>query len=546
MFEAGIWRGVRLRSAWTPLVAGGLIALMTMGSGPALTATGAPGTDQLVIAYYQEPDTLNPYATHVLAAKEMAVVEGFEATNDKMEYVPRAVQRVPTLSNAGVQMTAGKMSVTWRLKPGLKWSDGQPVTSADAEFTYKAMTDPSFRVDSRAGWPLIESVKTPDPLTVVVSFKEPYAGYRDLFRYLLPKHVLDGKDLNTYQAYNRAPVSTAPYVVQQWVAGQYLTAAANPNYRDSARGLPRIKRVTWRFVRDANTRINMLRTGEAQVAWSLPFEQIKPLQSVHGIRVVVHPLNAWMHFDFNFRKPLFQDLRLRQAVIYAINKDAIVSDVLGGLGKPAGPPITPLSWAHNPNAYAQYKYDPAKAKQLVAEAGWKPGPDGVLQKDGKPFAFNNCLGVGDASQEKVQQVIQAELRAIGMNMEIRNFSPTVYGEIRFKGECDTLFHRWIVPATPVLSIFHAADAMPPNGLNEDFYANQKLTDVIKDAERTIDQPKAKGLFWQAQEILGQELPTIPIYYMVAANGMTTRLQGLVGNPTNDGDGWNMEEWSLTP
>ena len=143
-------------------------------------------------------------------------------------------------------------------------------------------------------------------------------------------------------------------------------------------------------------------------------------------------------------------------------------------------------------------------------------------------------------------MIQAELRVIGMNMEIRNFSPTVYGEIRFKGECDTLFHRWIVPATPVLSIFHAADAIPPNGLNEDFYANQKLTDVIKEAERTIDQPKAKGLFWQAQEILGQELPTIPVYYMVAANGMTTRLQGLVGNPTNDGDGWNMEEWTLNP
>ncbi len=107
-------------------------------------------------------------------------------------------------------------------------------------------------------------------------------------------------------------------------------------------------------------------------------------------------------------------------------------------------------------------------------------------------------------------------------------------------------NRKIVPATPVLSIFYASDATPPNGLNEDFYVNAKLTDVIKEAEGTIDQPKAKALFGQAQEILGQELPTIPIYYMVAANGMSARLQGLVGNPTNDGDGWNLEEWRFAP
>ena len=170
-----------------------LIMMATVGPG----AVGAPGVNQIVIAFDKEPDTLNPYATHVLAAKEIDVVEGFHVTNDKMEYIPREVQRVPTLSNAGLTLTAGKMTVTWRLKPGLKWSDGEPVTSADAEFTYKTMIDPSFRVDSRAGWPLIESVKTPDPQTVVVAFKDTYAGYKDLFRYLLPKHVLEGKDLNT-------------------------------------------------------------------------------------------------------------------------------------------------------------------------------------------------------------------------------------------------------------------------------------------------------------------------------------------------------------
>ena len=97
-----------------------------------------------------------------------------------------------------------------------------------------------------------------------------------------------------------------------------------------------------------------------------------------------------------------------------------------------------------------------------------------------------------------------------------------------------------------MPIFFASDSTPPNGLNEDFYVNPKLTDVITLAEATIDQPQAKALFGQAQEILGQDLPTIPIYYMVVANGMSSRLQGLAGNPTNDGDGWNLEDWRFSP
>jgi len=531
-----------VRAAVLCMAAAGLLAVSPAGA----PGAAAAGIDQIAIAYYIEPDTLNAYATHVLAAKELDVVEGFEATNDQMQYVPREVQQVPTLANGGVKITGSEMTVTWKLKPGLKWSDGQPVTSADAVFTYKAMIDPNFRVDSRPGWDLISSLETPDALTVVAHFKAPYGAYRDLFRYLLPMHVLQGQDLNTYAAYNRSPVTTAPYVVQEWVPGQYLVTVANPYYRDAAKGLPHFQKVVWRFVSDANTRINLLRTNDAQIAWALPFDQIKPLQGVSGLKVVVHPLNAWMHFDFNLRRPLFQDVRLRQAVAYAINKQSIVTDVLGGLGKAAGPPVTPLSWAYDPKAYSEYGYNPQKAMQLIAETGWKPGPDGILQKDGKPFSFENCNSTGDATQDRVQQVIQAELRSVGMDMQIHNYSATVYGDIRFKGGCDTLFHRWIVPATPSLSQFYASNSMPPNGLNEDFYTSQPFDQAITQAEQTIDQGAAKTLFGQAEEILGHDVPTIPIYYMDGADATTARLIGLVGNPTNDGDGWNMEQWMFAP
>jgi peptide/nickel transport system substrate-binding protein len=477
----------------------------------------------------------------------MGLAEGFVSNDNKMQYIPLLAQQVPLLSNGGVKLVNGKMIVTWKLKPGLKWSDGQPVTSADAVFTYKAMIDQNFKVDTRPGWDLIESVDTPDDLTVVATFKAPYSGYIvNTFRFLMPKHILEGQDLNTYTAYNRNPVLTGPYKVESWDAGQSLVEVPNPYYRGAAQGLPHIKRIVWRFVQDANTRMNMVKTGEAQVGWLVPFDQIKALQATPNVKVVVYPLNAWMHFDFNLKRPMWQDVRVRQAVAFAIDKHGIVGSVLGGLGTVAGPPMTPLTWAYDPSAYAQYTYNPAKAKQLLAEAGWKPGPNGVLQKDGQSMTFENCNATGDATQDKVQQVIQAELRAVGMDMQIHNYSSTVYGEIRVTGKCDTLFHRWKIGAPPTLSIFYSADALPPNGLNEDFYVNKEATDVINQAEQQIDPAKAKPLFWKAQQILAQDVPTIPIYYMVSATATSGNLAGLTGNPSNAGDGWNIEQWRFEP
>ena len=162
------------------------------------------------------------------------------------------------------------------------------------------------------------------------------------------------------------------------------------------------------------------------------------------------------------------------------------------------------------------------------------------------MTFENCNATGDATQDKVQQVIQAELRAVGMDMQIHNYSSTVYGEIRVTGKCDSLFHRWKIGAPPALSIFYSADAIPPNGLNEDFYINKEATDVIHQAEQEIDPAKAKPLFWKAQEILAQDVPTIPIYYMVSATATSGNLAGLTGNPSNAGDGWNIDQWRFAP
>lgn len=174
------------------------------------------------------------------------------------------------------------------------------------------------------------------------------------------------------------------------------------------------------------------------------------------------------------------------------------------------------------------------------------GPGGIFVKNGQPLSFLNCANTGDATQDKVQLAIQAMLRSVGMDMKIQNYSPTVFGAIRVHGRCETLFHRWIVPPTPGLSRFYSTGAFPPNGFNHLRYDNPGFDRIIAAAESTVDQAKAKVLFWQAQEILAQDLPTLPIFYMYGALATTSRLRGFLGNPTNDGPGWNIEQWSVSP
>jgi peptide/nickel transport system substrate-binding protein len=504
----------------------------------------APKKKVLTMAYNVEPDTLNAYATHVLSCKELGVSEGFATTDDKMNYVPMMVESIPTPENGGVKMENGKMVVTWKIRKDLKWNDGKPVTSADALFTYQCMMDTKFMVDSRDGWDTIEKVETPDGLTVKVTFKQTYASYNILFRYILPKHVLEGKDLNTYDAYNRNPVTTAPFMVKEWKAGQYLDLVKNPYYRKP--GYPKLDEIIVKFVPDANARINMLKTGEAQHATTIAFDRVEELSKTTGIKVNITPANSWFHFDFNHQKSMFQDLRVRQAIAYAIDRQSIVDKLLLGKTTAAYTPVSPLSWAYNPNAGTQYKYNPDKAKQLLDQAGWKVGADGIRVKNGVKLSFDNSDRTGDADADRVQQVIQANLKAIGIDMKIANVSSTAFGDQRIQGKYDTKFHRWIVPAEPSLVKFYSQNSWPPRGLNDVFYKNAKLTDVLETADVTLDKAKRKDLLFQAQDIIGQEVVTIPVHYTILTTASSTKLTGYKGNPTNDSDGWNMEEWDLNP
>src|SRR5262249_1814894 len=171
--------------------------------------------DLLIVGYDREPDTLNRFSTHILEDIQTCVVEGLTTTDEHMQVVPLLATEVPTVANGHVKLRGdGGMEVVGKLRPGVKWHDGVPSTSADVKFTVDAINGPNYNPESTDGFDRIGSVDTPDPLTAVVHYKEIYAPYDIQFiRGTLPKHVLEGRDIDRAQAYNRGPLGTGPYRV---------------------------------------------------------------------------------------------------------------------------------------------------------------------------------------------------------------------------------------------------------------------------------------------------------------------------------------------
>src|SRR5262245_54887571 len=299
--------------------------------------------DVLVIGYDREPDTLNRFSTHILEDTMICISEGLTVWNEKMEAVPVLAETVPSPENGLVRvLDDGRLEVTWKLRPGIRWHDGEPFDSRDVAFTVETINDPAYNPESTEGFDLIESVETPDELTAVVTYRQIYAAYQDQFwRGALPRHVLEGKDLNAFPAYDRKPIGTGPYKVEEWRTGEYLLLTRNEDYW---RGAPAIEKLLFRFLPSSNTRMNQLRAGEVQVVDNVPLDKVDELEGIPGVQISKTMGNSYSHLALNLREvPAFRDLRVRQAIAHAIDRRAIAKDVLGGVVTVVDSVIQPMS-----------------------------------------------------------------------------------------------------------------------------------------------------------------------------------------------------------
>jgi peptide/nickel transport system substrate-binding protein len=301
----------------------------------------------------------------------------------------------------------------------------------------------------------------------------------------------------------------------------------------------------FKFLPNTNVRINQLKSGEVHVVGTVPWDKYREIAGVPGIAVRKTTGNAYEHVTLNQRYfPPFEDLRVRRALIHAIDRKLIVDTILDGLAPVTHGPVQPVSWAFS-DEVTKYAFEPARSRALLDEAGWRAtGNDGIRRRDGRRLSFTLITQAGFAVRENIAQVLQRQFRDVGIDMAIQLHDGTTISQLWFEGKFDAMLHWWQMPADPELTLFFASDRTPPAGRNINYIRDGPLTDLVYAADRTVDIGARKKLLAAAQARIAELVPEIPLYSVTKLDAIPERLQGFRGNPTNAGMFWNVHEWSV--
>jgi len=536
-----------LRRAAVALLLTGLCACTKIGtpvSGAANPWT-IPGV--LRIGDPEEPDNLNLMFGHTLATGEIdcLLFSFILRTDADGNLFPDLATEVPTLQNGGISRD-GK-TVTVHLRHGVKWSDGAPLTAADWLFTYHAVLNPANNTKTNYGWAEIASAQAPNPYTIVIHFKKPTVEALEILSMggdaypPLPAHLLAKlPDLN-HAAFNSMPVSSGPFILKRWIRGDSLTFVANPRY---FRGPPKLKKIVWKIIPNPNTLLNQLRAHEIDLYPAVGEDSIDQLSSISGIRVAKRLVAWWQHLAMNTRRPQLADVRVRAAIAEGVDWKHILDTVYHGNGELAVSDIFPQSWAA-PNL-PPYPYDPAAARRLLAQAGWRMGRDGVLHKGALAMRLMISATTDNDVNIRAELLIQSMLQPLGIAVAVHNYPPNLLfaqnGPI-YSGKYDMEWSQEINGSDPDDSGSWNSHFIPPNGANTSWLRDPIVDATSEAAASTFDQAKRKALYQKEAARIRELNPAVFAFWRENYYGYNSDLKNF--EPAAFiADEWNAWQWQI--
>lgn len=510
-------------------------------------ADSSSSSGTVVIVTDTEPDRLSPLYTESASAYELihAIFSGLNRINDKLEFEPDLATNTPTIENGGVTIDGSKMTVKYTLRQDVVWHDGEPFKPEDVVFTWRALTHPDNPTIGMESYRQIEDIEIVAPDTILIHLKSFMPAYQELFDFVLPSHLFpeDGV-ISTSDPFNKMPIGTGPFRVADWVPGQQIILEANENYYGDG---PYLDRIIYRIVPDPSIRVTQLKTGEADIAFRISPGDVASLERMEQFTVYNIPILAWEHLDFNLEKPLFQDRAVRQALKWAIDREQIVDVVFQGTRQAAASYQVPMSWAYNPNITVNPR-DVNKAKQLLEEAGWVMGPDGIYEKNGQRLSFAISTTAGHPQREQIEQIIQQQAREAGFEIMIKNYDAnTLFGDVMPNRRFDTILFFWHSSPDPdVHTLFHSSQIPSGQGGGQNYigYRNEEMDELLDKARATLDREVRREAYWRVQEILDEDVPTIAITYEVDLSAARADLENYKPNPSVVGNLWNAGSWRL--
>ncbi|MDQ2858433.1 MAG: ABC transporter substrate-binding protein [Candidatus Eremiobacteraeota bacterium] len=515
-----------------------------------LASPASARDDVLRIGQTTEPNSLSP----------LLALNDYEQFVDRLMFdvlvtvdasgrtlLPRLAAQVPTLQNGGISKDG--LTLTYRLRRNVTWHDGAPFTSADVRFSYDAVMNPANNVPNRHGYDMVRSVATPDAYTVVFHMKRPYApAVTNLFsdaapNPILPRHLLAQFPNLNRVPFNQAPIGTGPYKFLRWDHGQSVEVVANDRYY---LGKPKIERVSVRFVPDETTIINQLRTHELDVFSQASVNAFGQIRTVPGLKFALVNFHGASNVLINTSRPDLRDVRVRRAIASAIDKRAIVERFTYGAGKVASADLPEFMWAHDPHSSAP-GYDPSLARRLLAQAGWKPGPGGLVEKNGRPLTLVFAFAQNNAAARLISVQLQSYLRAVGLDVQLKGYNAAMMfagmaaGGIYQTGNFDLAWYTMSLGIDPDSSGRFMCDAIPPNGQNYSRYCSKAMDAAQTAGLEHVDRAARQRAYAKSERLLIYDVPIVFVYWPMTIDAFDPRLRGFAPNPVTDA--WNAHEWA---
>lgn len=488
----------------------------------------------IIMGSIGEPSNLIPYLASDSASSEVA---GLLYTSP-LEYDKDF--NIVKCAAEEWEVLEGGLFMRFKLKEGLRWQDGHPLTADDVTFTYNLMIDPKTPTAYAADFLNVKEYRQTGPLSFEVRYDAPYARAAVTWMQpILPKHILEHENITTTR-YARNPIGAGPFKLKSWEPGSRIVLEANDLY---FKGRPYLDEVIYRIIPDSTTMFLEARAGK------LDFIGLSPQQYLRQTSGEWWEKNwnkykylsfGYTYLGLNQKSPFFQDKRVRQALSYAVDREGIIKGALLGMGEPAFGPYKPGTWVYNTSLKA-YDYDPERARRLLAEAGWTPGKDGILEKDGLRFEFTILVNQGNNERIKVAVILQQMFRDVGVKVSIRTVEWAAFlKEFVDTRKFDALILAWNILDDPdIFDVWHSS-AIAGNGLNFVSFANEEVDRLLEKGRASADRAERKVIYDRFQEILHEEQPYLFLYVPYSLPMVQARFQGI--QPAPAGITYNFDRW----
>ncbi len=453
------------------------------------------------------------------------------------------------------EVSDDNLTFTFYLRNDVTWHDGEPFTARDVKFTYDTILDTEVNSPRRAD---IADVLTPDQIEVLDDYTIQFTLSQVDASFLVtkcsygivPEHILGGltaEEFNTAEFNTQSPIGTGPFMFREWVKDDHVALVKNPDYFG---GAPNIDFWYYKIVENQTVEYAQLQTGEVDFA-GVTAALWEDAQQQESLDCVAYPQFGFTFYVYQLdenKSPLFLDVRTRQALLLALDRQAMVDSIVYGLADVAHSTVPPISWAHNPDNAPRYGYDPEAAKALLDDAGWRDEDgDGVREAhgvtgvdDGTPFTFEIHTNAGNNERESNMVVMQQYWKEIGVNAEPVPIEwNALLAELTETYEYEMIVVGFSWDTDPDQKTMWHTDSYG-GGFNMNKYSNSDLDEIIDAALQTVDQEERKEYYFEMQRILAEDVPAPILYFRQGTGCWNTRLHEFEWNDIDEK--WNAEKW----